>query len=124
VVFWWTGADELSGKDGLLVGGFWGLWILQFFGIYFGARVASLLLGNAGFFASLRITSKSKDNDNDNCKAGWKRITFPPIAIGLRWMGHPGCCGRDDENRQQIPFGDDKQERQLQRQTRLDTDGI
>jgi hypothetical protein len=36
-VFWWTGRGELSGKDGLLKGVFWGLWILQFLGIYLGS---------------------------------------------------------------------------------------
>jgi hypothetical protein len=61
VVFLWTGCGELSGKDGLLADGFWGLWILQFFGIYFlGARVASLPSEMRGFFAALRMTGNYK----------------------------------------------------------------
>ena len=35
-------------------------------------------------------------------------------------MGHPDCFGQDDEKKQkQIPFGDDKQERLLQRQEQI-----
>jgi hypothetical protein len=50
---------------------------------------------------------KSKDNSNDNCNnncndngnsdGGPGRFSFPPIAVKLRWMGHPsiwGCMGK------------------------------
>jgi hypothetical protein len=64
-VFWWAGCGELSGKRGLLVGGFWGLWILRFFGIYF-----------EGLGGGLGVRFARSANT-------------PPFAIKLQRMGHP-----------------------------------
>jgi hypothetical protein len=93
VVFGWTECGELSGKDGLLVGGFWGLWILQFFEIYFlglWSRVKHVRRKKQiqGFFASLRMTTENRQQQT--------------------------------QRQQQIPLsGDDKQEGQLQLQQLL-----
>jgi hypothetical protein len=85
VVFWWTGRGELYGKDGLLVGGFWGLWILQFFGIYFWARVAPLPLGYAGFFPfGFAQGQNNKQQQQQRQELAGKRITFPLIAMRPR----------------------------------------
>ena len=46
---------------------------------------------DAGLKAPLYPGRNSKDNSN-NFVAGI-RDSFPPIAVKLRWMGHPGFLG-------------------------------
>jgi hypothetical protein len=65
-------------------------------------------VGFLGLGRSTRVDTKSNRNYKSNSKAR-RRFTFPPIAMRLRWMGHPvwmGCSAKEQATaeRKQIPF--------------------
>jgi hypothetical protein len=88
LVYFSTVSSLLNGVE--LIGSGWGMRGWSFKGLFcFVYGVGVWFLGFVGL-----------DKLTDGIRTGWVRVTFPPFAMRLRRMGHPGFCGWWEENRQ------------------------